>query len=32
MTLAGSLLIAILAIIVDFIIGVLERQTQKHKV
>lgn len=32
MTIAGSLLIAVLAIAVDFIIGILEKQTQKHKV
>ena len=31
MTLAGSLLIAILAIVVDFVIGILEKQTQKYK-
>lgn len=32
MTLAGSLLIAILAIALDFVIGMLEKQTQKHKI
>lgn len=32
MTLAGSLLIAILAIAIDFVIGMLEKQTQKHKI
>lgn len=31
MTLAGSLLIAVLAIVVDWLIGRLERQAQKHK-
>lgn len=30
MTMAGSLLIAILAIIVDFIIGFAERAAKKH--
>jgi osmoprotectant transport system permease protein len=30
MTLVGSLLIAILAIVVDFLIGVLEKRVNKH--
>jgi osmoprotectant transport system permease protein len=32
MTLAGSLLIALLAIVVDFIIGVIEKRVNKHRV
>jgi osmoprotectant transport system permease protein len=32
MTLAGSLLIALLAIVVDFIIGMIEKRVNKHRV
>lgn len=31
MTIIGSLLIAILAIVVDFVIGAIEKQTKKHR-
>jgi osmoprotectant transport system permease protein len=31
MTLVGSLLIAVLAIVVDFLIGIIEKQVNKHR-